>query len=108
MDLTVQSWYSNLEPSIAQAFNTTAMTTLSPSEIIFGAATAYRKTQEAHNGTVPSGGPYINFASPIVQDSAPSTDPTGEISQNRRIILQAKTVFSPSPKIQPQQSIVII
>jgi hypothetical protein len=108
MDVSIASWYANLGTSVQAAFNTTAMTNLSPAQIIFDSATAYREAQEMYNSTAPSGGPYINFASPISEDSAPSVDSTGAISKNKRIILQAKTVFSPNPQIQPQQSIVII
>jgi hypothetical protein len=108
-DISTANWYNNLGTTIQAAFNSTAMSTLTPSEVIFGAATAYRKSQEQYNsGTSVTPGAYINFASPLTTDSAPSLDSSGQISASSTITLRAKTVYSPGAKIQPQQSITII
>lgn len=109
MDISTQDWYSNLGTTVQAAFNTSAMTNLTPSQIVFGAAVAYREAQEDYNnGTSVSAGAYINFASPLLQDTAPSTDNAGIVKKNSTITLRAKTVYSPNPKIQPQQSVTII
>ncbi|MEG3838931.1 hypothetical protein [Microcoleus sp. herbarium14] len=109
MDVSTANWYSNLGTTIQAAFNTSAMTNLTPSQIVFGAAVAYRKAQENYNnGTSVDTGAYINFASPLVEDVAPSLDSAGFISKNSAITLRVKTVYLPIAKIQPQQSITII
>lgn len=109
MDISTANWYSNLGTTIQVAFNTTAMSNLTPSQVIFGAAVAYRKAQEDYNnGTSVSVGAYINFASPLLEDTAPSLDNFGVVSKNSAITLRAKTVYSPTTKIQPQKSVTII
>jgi len=109
MDVSEANWYANLDADIQPVFNTTAMTTLTPSRIVFGAAVAYRKAQETYNnGTSVEAGAYLNFASPLLQDVAPSVDNAGTISKNSTITLRAKTVYTAAPSIQPQQSITII
>ena len=109
MDISVANWFANLDPDIQLAFNSTAMATIPPSKIVFGAAVAYRETQEAYNnGTSVQVGAYLNFASPLLQDLAPSVDNAGAISTNSTITLRAKTVYTPSLNIQPQQSTTII
>ena len=109
MDISVANWYSNLGTTVQPAFNTSAMTNLTPSQVIFGAAVAYREAQENYNnGTSVEAGAYINFASPVAEDAVPSLDNAGDISKNSRITLQAKTVYLPKVSVQPQQSITII
>ncbi len=109
MDISTENWYNNLGTAVQVAFNTSAMTNLTPSQIVFGAAVAYRQAQEAYNGgTSVSAGNYINFASPLLQDTVPSLDSAGDISKNSTITLRAKTVYSPTTKVQPQQSVTII
>lgn len=109
MDISVVDWFNNLDSDIQPAFNSTAMATIPPSKIVFGAAVAYRETQEAYNnGTSVQVGAYLNFASPLLQDAAPSVDNTGTVSKNSTITLRAKTVYTPAASVQPQQSITII
>lgn len=109
MDISTTNWYDNLDATIQPAFNSTAMSNLTPSQVIFGAAVAYRNAQEDYNnGTSASVGSYINFASPLLEDANPSRDSSGSISANSTITLRAKTVYSPNAKIQPQQSVTII
>lgn len=109
MDISTADWYSSLDTTIQAAFNTSAMTTLTPSQVIFGAAEAYRKIQEAYNsGTNVEPGAYINFASPVSQDALPSRDNTGAISANKAITLRAKVIYLPVASVQPQQSSTII
>lgn len=109
MDISTANWYSNLGTTIQAAFNTSAMTNLTPSQIVFGAAVAYREAQEDYNnGTSVGVGAYINFASPLLQDTVPSLDRAGDISKNSTITLRAKTVYSPGVKVEPQQSVTII
>jgi hypothetical protein len=74
-----------------------------------GAAVAYRKSQEDfNNGTSVTAGAYLNFASPITEDSVPSLDNAGDVSKSSRITLLVKTVYTPNTKVEPQQSITII
>ena len=109
MDIAVANWFSQMGTTVQAVFNTSAMTNLSPSEVIFGAAVAYRKAQDNfNNGTSVSAGAYINFASPLVEDSAPTVDNTGAISRNSSITLRVKTVYSPNSKVQPQQSVTLL
>lgn len=109
MTVTVANWFENLGTNVRSAFNTTAMSSLTLPEIIFGAAVAYRESQvEYNNGTSVEVGNYINFVSPIVQDAVPALDNVGDISKSSRLVLQVKTVYTPSPKIQPQESVTII
>jgi len=108
-DITVVDWWNNLGTAIQPAFNSTAMLVLGPAQVIFGAAVAYRKAQEDfNNGTSVTTGAYLNFASPIIQDSVPSLDNAGDISSSSRITLLAKTVYAPNPQVEPQESITII
>ncbi|MEG4441976.1 hypothetical protein QUB47_19045 [Microcoleus sp. AT9_B5] len=108
-DIGLTQWFDELGTSIQPVFNTTAMVGLTPSEIIFGAATAYRTAQEAYNaGTSVTPGEYINFVSPLVQDATPSIDSAGDISRNQVLTLSAKVVYLPDTRLQPQNSIVII
>lgn len=109
MAITVANWYNNLGTTVQPAFNTAAMTTLTLPEIIFGAATAYRQSQVAYNnGTSVQLGNYVNFVSPLVEDALPALDNVGGISKSSKVTLQVKTVYSPGPKVQPQQSVTII
>jgi hypothetical protein len=109
MDISIANWFNSLAATIQPAFNTTAMSNLTPSELIFGAAVAYREAQEDYNnGTSVTAGAYLNFASPLLEDAAPSVDSAGEISKSSTITLRTKTVYSPSLKVEPQQSITII
>lgn len=109
MDITVANWFDNLGTSIRPAFNTTAMADLTPAEVIFGAAVAYREAQvEYNNGTSVELGSYVNFVSPLIEDAVPALDNAGEISKSARVTLQVKTVYAPEPSIQPQQSVTII
>lgn len=109
MDVSTASWYNNLGTTVQAVFNTTAMTNLTPSQVVFGAAVAYRKAQENYNnGTSVQAGSYVNFASPLVEDVAPSLDNSGVVSKSSTITLRAKTVYSPGVKIEPQQSVTII
>jgi len=109
MDVSVANWYANLDPNIQPAFNSTAMTTLTPSSIVFGAAVAYREAQETFNGGTSVGvGPYLNFTSPLLEDVNPSIDSSGSVGKSSSITLRARTTYTPAPIITPQRSITII
>ncbi len=109
MDIPISDWFNNLGTAVRAVFNTTAMTNLSPAEVIFDAAVAYRIAQESYNnGTTVSPGVYLNFASPITEDATPVVDNVGEISKQQSITLFAKTVYLPNSKVQPQQSVTLI
>jgi hypothetical protein len=109
MDVLVADWFNYLGTTVQATFNTSAMSNLTPSEVIFEAAVAYRKAQESYNNsTSVEAGAYLNFASPLVEDVAPSLDNVGEISRSSAITLRAKTVYLESKRIQPQQSVTII
>ncbi|MEG4427075.1 MULTISPECIES: hypothetical protein [unclassified Microcoleus] len=109
MDISTTNWFESLGTTIQPVFNTAAMTNLSPSEVIFGAAVAYREAQEAYNaGTSVTPGEYINFASPLLEDTAPALDAAGDISKNQVITLRAKIVYVPDTGLQPQNSTTII
>ena len=109
MTITVEDWFNNLGTTVQPAFNTTAMANLTPAEVIFGAAVAYREAQvEYNNGTSVDVGSYVNFVSPLIEDAVPALDNAGEISRSARVTLQVKTVYAPEPSIQPQQSVTII
>ena len=109
-DIRIDEWFNNLGTTIQPAFNTTAMgPNLTPADVIFGAAEAYRETQTIYNaGTDVSAGEFINFASPITEDPTPTIDAAGELSANRVITLRAKVVYNAAPGIAPQNSTVII
>jgi len=109
MDISKKEWFDSLDPDLQPVFNTAAMTNLTPSEIIFGAALAYREVQQNYNNSTSADiGSYINFASPVAEDATPSVDNTGVISKNKTITLRVKTVYLPQAVIQPQQSVTII
>lgn len=109
MDVSIANWYDNMGTSVQAAFNTSAMGSLTPSQVIFGAAVAYREAQENYNnGTSVDPGAYLNFASPLLEDAVPSVDNVGEISKNSTITLRVKTVYLPNFGVQPQQSVTII
>ena len=110
MDIGTTVWLSKMGTTVSPIFNASVLSSsgLIPSQVIFEAVTAYRIAQEQFNSGVPSGGPYINFASSIQSDATASLDAMGEISISKRVSLQAKVVFAPVAGIKPQRDITII
>ncbi|MEG4815625.1 hypothetical protein [Microcoleus sp. K5-D4] len=108
-DVTVSSWYNNLGTAIQPIFNTAAMATITPANVIFSAVEAYRESQEIYNaGTSVEAGDFINFASPIRQDATPTFDSAGELSSIKSVTLRAKVIYAPDPNIAPSNSTTII
>ncbi|MEG4058551.1 MULTISPECIES: hypothetical protein [unclassified Microcoleus] len=108
-DVTVSSWYNNLGTTIQPIFNTAAMLTITPANVIFSAVEAYRESQEAYNtGTSVQVGEFINFVSPIRQDATPTFDSAGELSSVKSVTLRAKIIYAPEPNIAPSNSVTLI
>lgn len=109
MDISSTVWVSNLG-TFSTCFNTGNMNAagVTPSQLIFKASESYRDAQITHNNTLPSGGPYINFASPVTADNAPSIDEAGDFSLSKQIFLRSKIVYSPNPGVEPQTGTTII